>query len=92
MFLSWFYNEYAGKPSVEMYSDFCLIGCWRFVLEDPDCIEFPEVFDRFTAAKELNISPFENFDNAPALLLDLLLVISLEMQAAIAEKAKRENK
>ena len=90
-FLDWFFLSYRERPAVAMFSDYCVMGCWRFVPEDPDAQDFPEIFDRYTAARELHLAPARNFDDAPARMLDLMLVLSSEINTAIADKAKRDN-
>lgn len=74
-----------------MFDDFCITGCWNWVLDLPQVEEFQELFTRYDAAKTFGVRPAETFDSAPIKLLEQLLLINRELELAKAEKMKKDG-
>ena len=88
-FWEWFWVHYPEKLT---FDDFRLVGCWNWVREWDEFEYFSELYIRRQAAERLRTPSFTLFDDAPARLLDNLLIVDNEIQAAQVEYGRRKNK
>ena len=89
-FFNRLFSDNQGRPTQVIFNDFVKTGCWNWLLDWPEAEYFAEVISRYRAAN-LGIAPARNFDDAPARLLDLLLIVDGERTAAANAKWKKDN-
>lgn len=88
-FWEWFLPKFPHPLS---FDDFLLVGCWDWVREWEEFPYFSELYTRHRAADRLHVASFGVFDDAPARLLEHLLLLDNELQAAQVDYGKRKNK
>ena len=89
-FFNRLFDDLAGAPPEVLFNDFRRVGCWNWLLDWPEAEYFAEVIARYRAAN-LGVAPARNFDDAPARLLGLLLIVDGERTAAANAKWKKDN-
>ena len=91
-FWAYFFDRSDGSNSASLFFDFCLCGCWNWLMDDQFAQEWEELSERYTAAKELRIPPVKgDYDSAPSRLLENLLQFSAELNRAQIQKMKDEK-
>ena len=90
-FWNWFLVASASDPSSHLFDDFRITGCWNWLIDSKDSAEFNEIIMRLNAA-EIGIPPVkENFDNAPAILVEQLLYARSELNRARTAWQEKKN-
>ena len=91
-FFNWFFVKSDNDPGSNYFDDFCLTGCWNWILFDPNTKEYNEILTKLTAAKDLGIHPTGcSFDDSPAICIEQLLVANSELGKATNAKLKRQK-
>lgn len=89
-YFDWFFTLHPNGKGIDVFMDFIGSGgCGSWLLDWPEAEDFSEWATRYRASK-LGIAPAANFDDAPARLLEALLIIESEINSASQEKARRD--
>lgn len=92
-FWAFFIEAVNRDDAVSDFDAFKYIGCWNWLVDDPNAEYFSELGKRLKAAESLNIPAVKgDFDSSPSRLLDNLLTLSNELERAQIQWQKDNTK